>query len=421
MTHDEIVLGLREVSNTPIDRASIHQDFLDLANRTRTSRFAWRGQFSPELIELLLKHFIYKDMVVLDPFAGSGTVLFECAQQGIQAYGVEINPAAAELAKTVHLANHPIQERQKYLSRSWDLLLTHLGAFIEPLFGSSRSLPCEEDCLKQLISEAKRDPLVFTLVMGTLVRASIMRGPHINWRQVPPAFDKQRQIVEQLPVTEKPCRVLTCDARSIPLDDGLIDAVITSPPYINVFNYHQNYRRLFEYAGWDLLEVSRSEIGSNRFNRGNRFLTVIEYSIDMLLSLIELRRLVKQGGRIIVIVGRESRVRGVRFEVWKIIETIAVSLIGWKLERRQERKYTNRFGQLIFEDILHFTCQSPTLNQEPGLLVHQARILGQVLLGEVLDKAQSAEVIQGIEDAIRRAPFVEPAKMFRTPALLEVL
>jgi len=46
MTHDEIVLALREVSNTPMDRTSIRQDLLDLANRTRTSRFAWRGQFS---------------------------------------------------------------------------------------------------------------------------------------------------------------------------------------------------------------------------------------------------------------------------------------------------------------------------------------------------------------------------------------
>lgn len=44
--------------------------------------------------------------------------------------------------------------------------------------------------------------------------------------------------------------------------------VLTSPPYINVYNYHQQYRASAEALGWDLLEVAKTEIGSNRKHPG---------------------------------------------------------------------------------------------------------------------------------------------------------
>ena len=66
------------------------------------------------------------------------------------------------------------------------------------------------------------------------------------------------------------------DARRLPIEDDSIEGVITSPPYINVFNYHQNYRRAVELLGWKPLEASRSEIGANRKHRANRFFTVVQ-------------------------------------------------------------------------------------------------------------------------------------------------
>src|SRR5262249_52850376 len=112
-----------------------------------------------------------------------------------------------------------------------------------------------------------------------------------------------------LPETGSSVRLLNCDARRLPLPAGEADFVVTSPPYINVFNYHQQYRRSAEALGWDLLRVARSELGSNRKHRGNRFLTVIQYCLDMANVLRELKRVCKAGSRVIVIVGRESNVR----------------------------------------------------------------------------------------------------------------
>src|SRR5262249_39812661 len=129
--------------------------------------------------------------------------------------------------------------------------------------------------------------------------------------------------VLSLPESDAPARLLNCDARRLPLPDDEADFVITSPPYVNVFNYHQQYRRSVEALGWDLLAVARSEIGSNRKRRQNRFLTVIQYCLDMADVLRELRRVCKEGSRIVVIVGRESNVRKTRFFNGEIVAALA--------------------------------------------------------------------------------------------------
>jgi hypothetical protein len=131
--------------------------------------------------------------------------------------------------------------------------------------------------------------------------------------------------------------------------------VITSPPYINVFNYHQNNRPVMEMLGWDLLNIAKSEIGSNRKNRQNRFLTVIQYALDIHDVLEELHRLLKPSGMAIIIVGRESSIRGVRFKNGKLVTALATNSSRFLLQNLQERKFKNKFGELIYEDILYLT------------------------------------------------------------------
>jgi hypothetical protein len=163
-----------------------------------------------------------------------------------------------------------------------------------------------------------------------------------------------REKVAQLPISEAPIELANCDARSLPLSAERVDMVVTSPPYINVFNYHQQYRKSVESMDWDLLDVAKSEIGSNRKHRGNRFLTVIQYCLDMLAVFQELQRVCKPDARIVVVVGRESNVRKTAFFNGEIVAGLAVRCAGLRFCCRQERVFQNRFGEMIFEDILHF-------------------------------------------------------------------
>src|SRR5258708_19273626 len=99
---------LEKIDSVPYDGKSIPQESLDLANKFRTSIFPWRGQFSPELIELFLNKYGQDSSVILDPFAGSGTPLFEAPRKGFVSYTAEINPSPIEMAKTEHFTTLPL-------------------------------------------------------------------------------------------------------------------------------------------------------------------------------------------------------------------------------------------------------------------------------------------------------------------------
>lgn len=64
---------------------SIDQDRLDVSVKTRTSVLPWRGQFSPQLIDYLIETNSPNAKMIIDPFCGSGTVLYEAAAHSIPA------------------------------------------------------------------------------------------------------------------------------------------------------------------------------------------------------------------------------------------------------------------------------------------------------------------------------------------------
>lgn len=114
---------------TPIDRESIPQNQLDLVKRGRKSLFPWRGQFSPELIELLLTHYANPKAVVVDPFVGCGTTLFEALRKSLTCFGIEINPAAVEIARTVHFVNIDIPKRVEYIRMAKAIIEKYLPSY----------------------------------------------------------------------------------------------------------------------------------------------------------------------------------------------------------------------------------------------------------------------------------------------------
>lgn len=79
-------------------------------------------------------------------------------------------------------------------------------------------------------------------------------------------------------------------ARKISLSSNSIVFILTLPPYINVINYHQQYRSTVEQLGCNVLKVAKTEIGSNWKNRSNRFLTVIQYCLDMDQAIKEMHK-----------------------------------------------------------------------------------------------------------------------------------
>lgn len=339
------------LADIPLDTRTIPQSSLNIRDKTRSNLFAWNGQFSPQLVQALLDSFSKPGDFVLDPFLGSGTVLVEAGRKKLSAFGVEINPAALKMAALYRLINLPVDDRRHLLESCRSLLLDYLP---DDFFTSAGSKPTDIEVRKAIVALWNQvdDPWTKSLLETLIVRLDFYRDD-LSVSRVLSVWANIANTVLNLPLSPKQIDCVHADARCIPLSSETADLVITSPPYINVFNYHQQYRRSLESLGWDLLHVAKSEIGANRKHRGNRFFTVVQYCLDMADVLHELRRVCKSRSRIILVVGRESNVRKTRFLNSEIVTQLAATCCRFSLALRQERVFTNKFGNAIWEDILH--------------------------------------------------------------------
>ena len=391
-----------------LDRISFPQSGLDIVERVRTNPFPWTGQFSPQLVEGLLGAYAPPAGVILDPFVGSGTSLVEAARLGLTAYGGELNPAAVILARVYHLVNLDSATRVATLDGLRDRLFDSIDPSHRPLFfdGSRGSVDraALEAALVNLWREAA--PGAAKILAAALVVLCDFHRKHLDVDTIYRTWLRLSQTVRTLPEPMRPITVYHADARALPIESDSIDLMLTSPPYINVHNYHQKFRRSVEALEWDVLTFARSEIGSNRQNRRNRFLTVVQYSLDMALALREMARVGRSGAQLILVLGRESSVRGTRFFNGELVAEIAVRGVGLKMERRQERMFRNRYGTNIYEDILHFRSTGE-IPDEIFSLMAARRIAEQVLSATrplVPGKERS-----GIDDAIRHIGTISPS------------
>jgi len=356
-------------------------EVLNISNKVRSNLFSWRGQFSPQLVEALLKEYAADNAVVLDPFVGSGTVLYEAGALKMPAYGAEINPAAAALAKIYEFINKKEPERDQIIQAIEKLLTSLFPA--GPLF-SQDGIQYKQSGKQELVDllAHSSDSAVRTVLEALIVIMDFHKY-EFSCSRLFQQWHNLSSIIKHLPYSNQPIRVDISDARTLPLENDSVEFVITSPPYINVFNYHQQYRASMEAIGWNLLKVARSEIGSNRKHRQNRFLTVVQYCLDMRDVFFELRRVCKQGCHINFVVGKESNVRKTPFFNGDIVTDIATKCSGFTLLLKQERVFKNKFGKMIYEDILHFE-----INENFGA-------------GDVSPRNIARQVL---ENAIRRVP-----------------
>lgn len=381
-----------------INREIIPQSELNIENKVRSNLFAWNGQFSPQFIEVLLNTFSTESDVVFDPFLGSGTTLYESARKGLSAFGTELNVSAYYMAKTYELVNLSYANR-KLLVQSLDRLLNTISS-------DEQILPVIMDTIKNTRNSKEAN------VLCTLVILIDIYNHEVTLDHLLKKWTALKKIIMEIPYSsDKIISASMGDARNVTAGDNSATLLITSPPYINVFNYHQKYRKSVEALGYNVLSIAKNEFGSNRKNRGNRFLTVIQYCIDMALSLNEARRLCVNKSRLIYVVGRESSVLGFSFCNSQLIYEIGTEIFRFPFLLRQERVFKNRFGQLIYEDILHFEnlkdCQEVLTNDT---IIEKARAVAVRMLLKKAEQGIDNKNIDQLTDAIKNAEKVKKSE-----------
>lgn len=337
----------------PLSDAELSQGSLDIDDKTRSNLFQWNGQFSPQLIEALIKKYGEEQKTILDPFMGSGTVLVEAAKFGICAVGCDVNPAAFNIARVYTLMRLLLKQREAIFAGLESTFLRPVDckdSLYEIYYCDSIALG---DLIPLFVGEASIansvEAQIIVDLWATLLGKELESSKPKTASKI---YFQVKNVVLDLPITSSKILAHNSDCKAIPVQDSTCDLVITSPPYINVFNYHQQYRKAVEELGEKPLLAAQSEIGANRKHRGNRFLTTIQYCLDISHCLMELTRACADGSRAIFVVGRESKVRGIPFQNGLMVSQVSEAL-GIELVLRQERKFQNKFGEMIYEDILH--------------------------------------------------------------------
>lgn len=376
----------------------ISQELLNITEKKRSNLFSWRGQFSPQLVEAIFNAYCLPSSVVLDPFVGSGTVLLEAGIFSHETYGVEINPAAWILSKIYEFINKSDKEKtinqvKKYINKEFPFTI---------LIDTDKVIENLEDKVFNFNQNVNNEDA--KILFNALIILLDVANNKVTNNFVQSKFFELERMMHDLPLSNENIKALLSDCRCIPLEDNTIDFVITSPPYINVFNYHQNYRKSAEILGWDLLKIAKSEIGANRANRVNRFYTVVQYCLDIAETLQEVSRVSKKDARIVFVVGYESKVLGVPFYNADIIEKISINSGMYRKVLRQKRQFKNKFGKVIREDLINLTNLKVKPTKE-----YVSNVAKEVAL-EVLNmgiKIVPQKNFKLLENAIEKAAFIK--------------
>lgn len=381
-----------------------------MSNRVTTNYFQWRGQFSPELVEALLSKYANRESIILDPFVGCGTTLFESVYQSLTCFGVDVNPSACELSRTAKFANVPIPERLEIIKKAEEILLANCPDQLSWVKTKKTKKILEDDIVEEYFKIIFDESEKYGEYTRNYIYNVIMRYNAIKKREIKNklfyAFNSHKSIIlRNLPYINNEVNVFNNDARKISLDNSTIDLIITSPPYINVFNYHQYYREVIELYRNDILKIAKSEIGSNRKNRENRFFTVIQYCLDMYHCFNEMKRLLKPKGKIFIVIGKESKIMNIKYNNSKILITLAVLCSNLKLVNKQKRQFITRFGQEITEDILQFQIENKRTDIVDPREVGKYYLFRSLISADVFKRKKIAEAIEKA-DEINQSPLM---------------
>lgn len=302
--------------------------------------------------------------VVLDPMSGSGTVLRQAAELGHTAFGYDVDPLAVLMARvwTTPVDDASIgrvYERLVALVQERDfgvpewLTDAETSEFVSYWFGPPQAAALTR--LAAAIAELDQDGLspaeaaaldVLKLNLSRIVvtkeqAASLARDtshsrPHRTSLEskydVLAGYERSlgtlRNRLRSAPPPGSTCVSLGDARRLVGVGAASVDAVVTSPPYLNAIDYLRGHRLALVWLGWTISElrtIRSNSIGSERRPDAEdedkaldalvssivrpdllpaRYRNMIRrYAVDLREMMREIARVLKPGGHATFVVG----------------------------------------------------------------------------------------------------------------------
>jgi len=284
------------------------------------------AKFIPQIPRKAILKWTRRGDLVYDPFCGCGTTLLEASLLGRPAIGTDNNAVAilVSKAKVARLTQSSLRELTKF-AEHFRLPATngklkmgelHLNKNIGYWF--SPEVLNRLSALRSLIS--KTDEPLRTLLMAVfsaiIVKVSYQdsdtRYAKVSRNIAPSDVDNAFQrklcnVIKILPQVLVPGRakakVVQADARKVPfIKTRSVSLIVTSPPYLNAYDYHKYHRQRIHWINGSVAFARDLEIGSHdEFTKPHA--TPDQYFVDMQECFDEWQRVLKRGGRCLVLIG----------------------------------------------------------------------------------------------------------------------
>lgn len=345
----------------------------DLPERVRTKHVhrlhPYLGKYIPQLVEELFRRHVPARGRVLDPFAGSGTTLVQALESGLDSVGLDIAAFNCLLMRVKTDAHNPFvleRELRDALVRFERGEGDPGGAtpFVEAWFAPR----AQEELLRfRSLTGDYTHAGVLQVVLARAAR-SARRTTHFDldfptapqlepyWcykhrRECTPVDHAghfvRRYTLDTLTRLKEFARirsrrfveVLHGDARELALP-GVFDAVVTSPPYPGLIDYHEQHRYAYELLG--LSDLREREIGAAE--QGTSKQAIAGYVDGISSVLASCAASLRPRGRVVIVVND-------RRDLYPAILDRAGLVLEQRYRRHVNRRTGRRAGE-YFEDVL---------------------------------------------------------------------
>ena len=250
--------------------------------------------------------------VLLDPFCGSGTIVYEAQQHGLHAIGVDNNPLAIQIAKAkvfkknilcLEKCMHLIELASKdYASENYSSMPS------DPLRSFHVDTANQIMCMKNHFEEM--DDYLKGVFFGSIALAargcngykwtSTTVGKNIEPKTYINFFEKMLSKAKKhakhfASPDSFDARIISGDSRNLSdyIEPKSVDFVFTSPPYFDGLDYTAYYGKLI----YEIFGISRVEIKQQLIQY------VDSYEKDMRAVLAELDKITNDNSLMIFVVG----------------------------------------------------------------------------------------------------------------------
>lgn len=333
---------------------------------------------------------------VLDPMAGSGTVLAVARAKGHRAFGVDLDPLAvllagvwtrtvdavrvrdkaAEVLDRARVTFRPLSSGKAYPLNSDDETRKFIRYWFDDY--ARRQLASLSTAICRVHDDAIRNALwcgfsrlIITKSAGASLAMDLSHSrPHREFTHAPiKPFNRfisaVNTVVSNCPQLESgivgPATVVKRgDARKLNIEDGSIDLVLTSPPYLNAIDYMRCSKFSLVWMGYNmsqLRQIRAESVGTEASSKesletpwvkslikqlrlkptlsSRDHALLARYVWDMGHALAEVSRVLRNDGRAVYVVG-DSTSRGTFIPNSSIITAVAQEH-GLSLVSRQSR------------------------------------------------------------------------------------